>query len=69
MNPLEFALAALIVICAARIIRHYLRIRENGRQQEPAHQVRLEALEQRVRTLEKIVTDEGYDLKREFDKL
>ena len=29
----------------------------------------MDTLEQRVQTLERIVTDKGYDLKREFDKL
>jgi hypothetical protein len=69
MNPFEFALAVIVVVCAARIVRHYLSTRAAQPPEDPAQRAKLDALEQRIRTLETIVTDKGYDLKREFDRL
>ncbi|HET6656216.1 MAG TPA: hypothetical protein VFH57_08180 [Gammaproteobacteria bacterium] len=69
MNPFEFAFAVIVVICAARIIRHYLSVRGAQPADDPAQRAKLDNLEQRIRTLETIVTDKGYDLKREFDRL
>ncbi|HET7675594.1 MAG TPA: hypothetical protein VFL54_08750 [Gammaproteobacteria bacterium] len=62
-------LGIVIVVMASAIIRHYLRVRETEMRDHPQSNARLESLEERVRTLERIVTDRGYDLKREFDKL
>ncbi|MGA8278660.1 MAG: hypothetical protein WB784_10760 [Rhodanobacteraceae bacterium] len=52
-------------------LRYVLRLSPDDshhRQLQP-HQARIDALEQRVKTLELIITDKGYDLKREFEKL
>lgn len=62
-------LTIVIIVMAAGVIKHYLRVRETEHRSNPGCSTKLEALEQRVRTLEKIVTDRGYDLEREFDKL
>lgn len=64
-----FVLGIIIIASAAGIIRHYLRMQENRPREDPAYQSRLNALEHRVQTLERIVTDRGYDLKREFERL
>ncbi len=64
-----FVLAIVIVVVAAGIIKHYMRLQENRPREDPQYQSRIDALEHRVQTLERIVTDKGYDLKREFDKL
>ena len=64
-----FILGIIIVVLAGRIIRDQLRLKETRPRENPHYQARIDALDQRVRTLERIVTDKGYDLKQEFDKL
>ena len=64
-----FILSIIIVVFGARIIRDHLRFKHIQPREDPQYQARMDTLEQRVRTLERIVTDKGYDLKREFDKL
>ncbi|MDN5924621.1 MAG: hypothetical protein L0H70_06430 [Xanthomonadales bacterium] len=64
-----FVLAIIVIVIGGRIIQHYMGLQHAKPQQNPEDQSRINALEDRVRTLERIVTDKGYDLKREFDKL
>lgn len=68
-NGQFFILCVIIVIFGARIFRDHLRMKHTQPQENPQYQARIDGLEQRVKTLERIVTDKGYDLKREFDKL
>lgn len=70
MNSGELmVLGIVIVVMASGIIRRYLRMQEKRPQEDPEYRNRINALEHRVQTLERIVTDKGYDLKREFDQL
>jgi hypothetical protein len=64
-----FVLSIIIIVFGARIFRDHLRFKQIQPRDDPQYQARIDALDQRVRTLERIVTDKGYDLKREFDKL
>ena len=64
-----FVLSIIIIVFGARIFRDHLRTKQTQPREDPRNQARIDTLEQRVRTLERIVTDKGYDLKREFDKL
>lgn len=64
-----FILGIIIIVFGARIFRDHLRMKQIQPRENPNYQARIDTLEQRVRTLELIVTDKGYDLKREFDKL
>ncbi|MEO6802404.1 MAG: hypothetical protein ABI197_04055 [Granulicella sp.] len=64
-----FVLLIIIIVFGARIFRDHLRHKQIQPREDPQYQARIEALDQRVRTLERIVTDKGYDLKREFEKL
>lgn len=64
-----FVLIIIIAALAAGIVKHYLRIKEGQPRENPDYQKRIDTLERRVQTLERIVTDKGYDLKREFDRL
>jgi hypothetical protein len=68
-NGQFFVLSIIIVVFGARIFRDHLRYKQIQPREDPQYQARLDALDERVRTLERIVTDKGYDLKREFDKL
>ncbi len=69
MNGPFFILSIIIIVFAAKIASRYLRLQENQPRENPRYQAHIDALEHRVQTLERIVTDQGYDLKREFDKL
>ncbi|MGH8126189.1 MAG: hypothetical protein ACREPK_10135 [Rhodanobacteraceae bacterium] len=68
-NGTFFIVAIVAIGCATGIINHYLRLKATRPHEDPGHQNRIDALEHRVKTLERIVTDKGYDLKREFEKL
>jgi hypothetical protein len=64
-----FILGIILIVMVAGIVRQYLRTRAVQPRDNPEHLARIDKLEQRVRTLERIVTDKGYDLHREFDQL
>ena len=70
MNPFEFVLIILAMSFGYGLLRDYLRRRP--RQENavtPALMERLSVLEDRVRVLERIVTDRSESLRREFDNL
>jgi len=69
MSPFVFVLGIIVVTVLANLYREHMRLKASQIEGGSATQARIDALEERVRTLEKIVTDEGYDLKREFDRL
>ena len=64
-----FVLSIIVIVFGARIVRDHLRFKQIRPRKDPQYQDRMDKLEQRVKTLELIVTDKGYDLKREFEKL
>jgi hypothetical protein len=64
-----FVLLIVLGAMATGIIRTHMRRKDAQPVRHPDDQRRIEALERRVQTLERIVTDRGYDLKSEFDKL
>jgi hypothetical protein len=68
-NGQLFILGIIVIVFGARIFRDHLRFKQIQPREDPQFQARIDTLEQRVRTLERIVTDKGYDLKREFEKL
>jgi len=75
MNPFEMVLGIVLIGCVTGVIRRYLRVlharelRGGDQGAVEGRLAKLETLEERVRTLEAIVTDRGYDLKREFENL
>jgi succinate dehydrogenase/fumarate reductase flavoprotein subunit len=70
MNSGEiFVLLIIFGAIASGIIKSYMRRKDAQPAKSPEEQRRIDALERRVQTLERIVTDRGYDLKSEFDKL
>jgi hypothetical protein len=62
-------LGIVIVVTLARLYREHLRLKARQAEGSTSAQARIDALEERVRTLEKIITDDGYDLRREFNTL
>jgi hypothetical protein len=75
MNPFEFVIAILVIIFLFKLIDTMIKSKGMRRSEEEAAAVnkdlvqRLAELEDRVRVLERIVTDERYDLKRQFKDL
>lgn len=68
MNVFEFVLGILIIVFAYKAIETYLKSRSerNTVSKDSDLDADLHALEERIRVLERIVTDERYDLKRQF---
>jgi hypothetical protein len=73
MHPFEFALAIVALVLIFRLIK--LAVVTGKRQPRREDSVntqllqRLAEVEERVRVLERIVTDERYDLKQQFKDL
>jgi hypothetical protein len=73
MHPFEFALAIVALVLIFKLIR--LALVHNKRPVRGDDRVnaelveRLNQVEERVRVLERIVTDERYDLKQQFKDL
>lgn len=74
MGAREFVLAIIVIVLLYKLLDSYLRNRAGKREahlEQEAHDAlsRVGELEERVRVLERIVTDEGYDVRREFRDL
>ena len=72
MQVFEFALAMVFLVMAFKLIRFAIVHKNPPRRDDPVNTELLERLnqvEERVRVLERIVTDERYDLKRQFKDL
>jgi hypothetical protein len=73
MNPFEFALAIIALAFVYKLVKTLvLQKHAGGRRDDSANAElieRLNQVEERVRVLERIVTDERFDLKREFKDL
>jgi uncharacterized membrane protein len=72
MNVFEFVLGILLIVFVYKLLESRIRHRsaeaKEGASVDEAR-ARLDALEERIRVLERIVTDERFDLKREFRNL
>ena len=76
MNPaFEFVIAILIIVFTYKLVtlRMHQKNLQNQRGTDDADrlawQQRLDELEERVKVLERIVTDDKYDLKRQIEAL
>jgi len=73
MNPFEFALALIALVFVFKLLRlSIVHNKRAPRRDDPVNaelQERLNQVEERVRVLERIVTDERYDLKQQFKDL
>lgn len=70
MNGLVFAFLVIVAALVARGFRYWLHYQERMRDRHvDASATELEALRRRVETLEAIVTDEGWSVRREIDRL
>jgi hypothetical protein len=76
MNPaFEFVIAILIVVFTYKLVtlrmhqKNLQNLRGTDDTDRLAWQQRLDELEERVKVLERIVTDDKYDLKRQIEAL
>ncbi len=72
MNSLFFVLCIVAIVCTAGVVKEFLKVRskkeESGVDADETV-AQMEVLEERVRVLERIVTENKIDLRKEIDKL
>ena len=72
MHIFEFVLAIISIVFGAGIINNYLKARAQRSDSDADAEVflqKMEILEERIKVLERIVTDRNYDLKQKFRDL
>ena len=72
MNPFEMTVIIVALAILGGVIKHYLDSRGDMDVSSEEHQrllSRIDDMEERIRVLERIVTDENYELKRQFRDL
>jgi hypothetical protein len=72
MNPFEFVIVIIVLSFVFKLVDGWIRNRPRESAEGPARSEllkRLEEVEERVRVLERIVTDERFDLKQQFKDL
>ncbi len=72
MNSLFFVVCIVAIVFCAKVVTEYLKMRatkeERGANADETL-AQMEVLEERVRVLERIVTENKIDLRKEIDKL
>lgn len=74
MNVFSFVIALVAVVLCARLIQVYIETRNNRSRSAEDVDVeqtiaKIEALEERVRVLERIITEHRFDLEKQIDNL
>lgn len=72
MSSYVFVIAIVAIGCATAVVNKYLQTRGEKAEDHQAIDetlAQLQALEERIRVLERIVTESRVDLKREIDRL
>lgn len=72
MNTMFYVFCIVAVVLIANTIQQYLKMRhrkENNGVIAEETQAQLDRLEERIRVLEKIVTENKYDLREEINRL
>lgn len=73
MNPFEMVVLIVLLSLVAGVANNYIKSRseDGGKASDELNQklAKLDALDERVRTLEKIVTDRNFELKEKFRNL
>ena len=72
MNVFFFVVCIVAIVMTADTIQKYMKMKDKSRQENSNVDEtfeKLESLEERIRVLERIVTENKYDLKREIDNL
>ena len=72
MNTLFYVVCIVAVVMTADTIQKYLKMKSKERENDPELEstfAHIEALEERIRVLERIVTENKFDLRSEIDRL
>ena len=72
MNTMFWVVCIVAIVFTADTIQRYLKVKEKKKEQDPELEetlAHMERLEERIRVLERIVTENKFDLGREIDKL
>jgi len=72
MNVFTFVFLTVTVVCCAKLIRTYIENRNKVRSENEANDetmIKIDRLEERIQVLERIVTEDRYDLKKRIDNL
>jgi len=72
MNTMFYVVCIVAIVLAANTVQQYLKLRHRKESRSTAEeetQAQLDALEERIRVLERIVTENKFDLRDEINKL
>jgi cell division protein FtsB len=72
MNTLFYVVCIVAIVFTADTVQKYLKMKQKKAETDPELEetlASLERLEERIRVLERIVTENRFDLGREIDKL
>jgi high-affinity nickel permease len=72
MNTMFYVVCIVVVVLAADSYKKYLKMKHEKNQHDPELEEslrKIEMLEERIRVLERIVTESKHDLGREIDNL
>ena len=72
MNTMFYVVCIVAIVLAANTVQQYLKLRhrkESGSNLAEETQAQLDALEDRIKVLERIVTENKFDLRDEINKL
>jgi high-affinity nickel permease len=72
MNTMFYVVCIVVVVIAADTYQKYLKMKHKEKQHDPELEeslAKIEMLEERIRVLERIVTESKPDLGREIDNL
>jgi len=72
MNTLFYVFCIVAVVMVADTIQKYLKMKNQEKESDPELEetlAQIEKLEERIRVLERIVTEDKVDLRREIDRL
>jgi hypothetical protein len=67
VNMFEMVVVIVVIASISSVFTSWMKQRRKGG--APADDARLEKLEERIRVLERIVTDSGYEVRRQFRDL
>ena len=72
MNVFTFVFLTVTVVLCAKLVQTYIERRNKTRSEDEADAetlLKIDRLEERIQVLERIVTEDRYDLKRRIDNL
>jgi len=72
MNVFTFAFLTITVVMCAKLIHTYIENRGKNRSADEATDetmIKIDRLEERIQVLERIITEDRYDLKQRIDNL